>query len=178
MKADAQAPVLALIGLRCAGKTTVGRALAARTGARFVDLDEVVALKAGARSPGEALHSLGLERFRDLEEQALGQVLDSAEGPTVLATGGGTVERVACRERLAGGATIAWLKAPLAVLRRRMLEDAETSRPRITGEGEEEFISLERRRGPWFEALANEVLEVGERGPDELALELERLWDR
>ena len=81
--------VLALVGLRCSGKTTVGRALAERSGAAFVDLDEQVAFQAGLGSAGEVIEALGLERFREMEAAALARVLEAAEDRTVLATGGG-----------------------------------------------------------------------------------------
>ena len=168
--------VLALVGLRCSGKTTVGRALAERTGADFVDLDQVVASRTGLRSAGEVIEACGLERFRDLEEQALVDVLASAECPMVLATGGGVVERSASRERLGLEATVAWLRAPLALLRQRMAGDQGTSRPTITAGDEDEFISLERQRAPLLVALADEVVEVEGRDPGELAALLDGLW--
>ncbi len=168
--------VLALVGLRCSGKTTVGRALAERTGADFVDLDQVVASRTGLRSAGEVIEACGLERFRDLEEQALNDVLASAARPLVLSTGGGVVVRAASRERLGQGATVAWLRAPLALLRQRMAADHGTSRPRITAGDEDEFISLERERAPLLEALADEVVEVEGRDTRELAAHLDGLW--
>jgi shikimate kinase len=170
--------VLALVGLRCSGKSTVGRALAARTGARFVDLDEAVAAAAGAASAAEVIEARGLEAFRDLEEATLAGVLESATEPTVLATGGGTVERQASRERLRSRARVVWLRAPLAELRARMEADRSTDRPRITDGDEDEFIFLERRRAPHFEALADEVVEVAGRAPDDLAAALDGTWPR
>ena len=168
--------VLALVGLRCSGKTTVGRALAERTGAEFVDLDQVVASRAGLRSAGEVIEACGLERFRDLEEQALIDVLAAAEDPMILSTGGGAVVRPGSRERLGQETLVAWLRAPLALLRQRMADDEETSRPGITAGYEDEFISLERQRAPLLEALADEVVEVEGREPDELAALLDGLW--
>lgn len=168
--------VLSLVGLRCSGKTTVGRALAGQANAAFVDLDEVVASRIDLPSAGEVIEAHGIEHFRDLEEQALADVLASAERPTVLSTGGGVVVRSASRERLSRDTTVVWLRAPLALLRIRMAEDEGTSRPRLIAGGEDEFISLERRRAPLFEALADEVVDVEGHGPEELAALLKGLW--
>ena len=84
--------------------------------------------------------------------------------------------RSASRERLSRDTTVVWLRAPLALLRIRMAEDEGTSRPRLIAGGEDEFISLERRRAPLFEALADEVVDVEGHGPEELAALLKGLW--
>ncbi len=168
--------VLALVGLRCSGKTTVGRALAELSGAAFLDLDEEVASQAGLGSAGEVIEALGLDRFRELEAEALARVFETAGGRTVLATGGGAVESAGSVERLRQDAFVVWLRAPLAVLRQRMGDDPTSARPRITPGDEDEFISLDRRRAPLYEAAANVVLEVGERAPGDLAAALDGIW--
>lgn len=188
--------VLALVGLRCSGKSTVGRALAERVGARFIDLDERVAAAGGLASAGAVLEQRGLEGFRDLEESVLAELLgdppagvtaaeesrrgdlQAAElgGKTVLATGGGTVERAASRERLRRLTRVVWLRAPLDELRARMAADTDTERPPIPTGDEEEFISLERRRAPHFADLADGVVEVSGRSPEDLAAELDAAW--
>jgi len=124
------------------------------------------------------IEALGLERFREMEAAALAEVLDAAAGPTVLATGGGAVERASSRERLQRGTFVAWLRAPLATLRRRMSGDEGSPRPRITPEHEDEFISLERRRAPMYEAIADVVLDVADLVPGDLAVALDGIWRR
>lgn len=168
--------VLALVGLRCSGKTTVGRALAELSGAAFRDLDEEVASRAGLGSAGEVIEELGLDRFRELESAALARVLETAGGRTVLATGGGAVESAGSVERLRQDAFVVWLRAPLGVLRQRMGDDPTSARPRITPGDEDEFISLDRRRGPLYEAAADVVLDVGDRAPGDLAAALDGIW--
>jgi XRE family aerobic/anaerobic benzoate catabolism transcriptional regulator len=85
----AELPVIALLGLRGAGKTTIGRRLARRLRVPFVELDRRIEEAAGlSLSEIFALHGEGY--YRRLEQEALGQLL--AEGrPAVLATGGGIV---------------------------------------------------------------------------------------
>src|SRR5262245_34971319 len=120
--------VLALIGLRASGKTSVGRQLAARLALDFVDLDEELTRSpllptglAGAR-PGEILAVLGENGFRELESETLAEVLERPDG-FVLATGGGTIERRQNRERLAARAICIWLRADPEVLAERMRRD-------------------------------------------------------
>ena len=75
-----------LIGFMAAGKSTVGRALAARQGAAFVDLDEAIAARVGRPVP-EIIRELGEPRFRELESAELRHQIDGAA--EIIATGGG-----------------------------------------------------------------------------------------
>ncbi len=77
---------LFLIGFMAAGKTTVGRTIAAATGRRFVDLDDVIA---AAGEPVAALVARDEPEFRRREAAALAQVIDEAGDGPVIATGGG-----------------------------------------------------------------------------------------
>ncbi|HEX3762546.1 MAG TPA: 3-dehydroquinate synthase [Kofleriaceae bacterium] len=76
---------LFLIGFMAAGKTSVGRTIAAATGRRFVDLDDVIA---AAGTPVAALVARDEPAFRRREALALTQAIASGEG-AVIATGGG-----------------------------------------------------------------------------------------
>jgi len=155
------APPVALLGLRGAGKSTVGRALAERLGRPFVDLDAELAARdglAGERA-GELLARVGEPRFRDLEEAALARALARADGP-VIATGGGVVERAANRTALASGARCVWLRARPEALHERLVADP-APRPALTELGPlEELRSLAARRGPHLAALAEATVEV------------------
>ncbi len=78
---------LFLVGFMAAGKTSVGRALAARSGRRFVDLDDVIA---ALGEPVAQLVGRDEAEFRRREAAALAQVIAEADDATVIATGGGT----------------------------------------------------------------------------------------
>lgn len=101
--------IVALLGLRGAGKTTVGRALAERLGTQFYELDRLIEAEAGASLAGIfALH--GEDYYRQVELQALRKFLSSHhEG--VLATGGGLVTSPEAFRLLAEGALTVWLRA-------------------------------------------------------------------
>jgi shikimate kinase len=170
---------IALIGLRCSGKTSVGEALARRLARPFVDLDrEIVALarREGRPEPsaGELLAAIGEPAFRALEARALRATLDAGT-PCVLATGGGVVEQAANRARLAERATCVWLCVPPAELARRMRADP-TPRPSLTGAGAvAEIEALAARRDPWFAALAALRVAAGTGPASSVAAEIERL---
>lgn len=162
--------VVCLVGLRCAGKTTVGRALAERLGRPFVDLDEALVERwnRGAVAPvggaGELLAAEGEETFRRVEAETLAALLE-APGPRVLATGGGCVETEACRTALFQGARegalrVVWLLAPVEVLAARLRADP-TVRPSLTGgHPADELPLLAERRGEHYEALADVILDA------------------
>jgi XRE family aerobic/anaerobic benzoate catabolism transcriptional regulator len=100
---------IALIGLRGAGKSSLGRALAARRGVAFVELDGEV-----ERLTGMELRDIfemhGPTGFRQFERQALEQVLATGS-PLVLAAGGGIVAEAATYELLLAGCLTVWVRA-------------------------------------------------------------------
>jgi XRE family aerobic/anaerobic benzoate catabolism transcriptional regulator len=106
---EARLPVVALLGLRGAGKSTIGRRLARRLRVPFSELDRRIEEAAGLSLPEIfALH--GEEYYRRLEREELERVL--AEGrPIVLATGGGLVTSPATYQALRRGALTVWLRA-------------------------------------------------------------------
>ena len=77
---------LFLIGFMAAGKTSVGRALAAGAGRRFVDLDDEIA---ALGEPPAALVARDEPEFRRREAAALAALIDAGAADTVIATGGG-----------------------------------------------------------------------------------------
>ena len=101
------APV-ALLGVRGAGKSTVGAALASRIGVPFVELDQKIEQSAGL-SLGELFELHGEAHYRVLEQQALRRVLDGS--PLVLATGGSIVSDQDSFAFLRQRARTVWLRA-------------------------------------------------------------------
>lgn len=108
---------VALVGLMGAGKTTVGRRLAAALELPFVDADVAIVQAAGQTIP-EIFAQHGEEEFRRGERQVISRLL---AGPAhVLATGGGAFIDPRTRALMKDRAISIWLKAPLDVLMKRV----------------------------------------------------------
>lgn len=101
--------VIALLGLRGAGKSTVGKALAAKLQLPFFELDRLVEVEAGM-SLTEIFTIHGEDYFRQLELTALRRFLD-AHAKAVLATGGGLVTSPDAYRLLLERTRTVWLKA-------------------------------------------------------------------
>ena len=89
MGAEADAPHLIFVGLAGSGKSSVGRAVAARLGRPFMDLDTEIVRREGVATVGEIFRGRGESYFRTLEA-ALTAELARSKG-LVLAPGGGWV---------------------------------------------------------------------------------------
>jgi XRE family aerobic/anaerobic benzoate catabolism transcriptional regulator len=100
---------VALLGLRGAGKSTVGPELSRELARPFVELDELVERAAGMSS-AEIFAMHGEEYFRRLERDVLARHL-AESAPTIIATGGGLVADASTYELLQRNSTTVWLKA-------------------------------------------------------------------
>jgi 3-phosphoshikimate 1-carboxyvinyltransferase len=158
---------VALVGQRSAGKSTLGRALAQATGARFMDTD---ALFAAAHGPIHAfVDAHGWEPFRDAEQRLLAEALAPGR---VLALGGGALEREASRRLLAAQALAVWIDTPRELLLARLSLPGERRPAVLGGTLSAELDALEARRRPLFEAAA--ALRVD--GALELDAQVEAVW--
>jgi XRE family aerobic/anaerobic benzoate catabolism transcriptional regulator len=101
--------VVALLGLRGAGKTTIGKQFARRLHVRFVELDRQIE-KAADMSLAELFSLYGEEYYRRLERETLAEVL-AERRPMVLATGGGIVASPDTYALLKRSAVTVWLRA-------------------------------------------------------------------
>jgi len=100
---------IALLGLRGAGKSTIGAALARRLRVPFMELDTLIEETAGL-SLGQIFELHGERHFRRLERETLARFLSSAS-PAVLATGGGLVTDSDTYALLRAACTTVWLAA-------------------------------------------------------------------
>jgi shikimate dehydrogenase len=98
---------IAMVGLMGAGKTQVGRALAALLGAGFVDSDREIETEAG-RSVSELFAAEGESGFRAREARVLDRIT-SIPGAAVISTGGGAPTASALAALLAERCTVVWL---------------------------------------------------------------------
>jgi shikimate kinase len=112
-----------LVGMMGAGKSTIGRRLAARLGLRFFDADiEIEIAHAGMTIP-EIFATHGEPYFRDGEARVIARLLEG--GPAVIATGGGAVMREETRHRIRDRAVSIWLKADIEIIMKRVRRRAD-----------------------------------------------------
>jgi XRE family transcriptional regulator, aerobic/anaerobic benzoate catabolism transcriptional regulator len=100
---------IALIGLRGAGKSTLGKMLAEEIGWSFVELNKEIEAQNGL-SVAEIIALYGQEGFRRMEQAALGQLLSRKE-LMVLATGGGIVSEALTFDLILSSFYTIWIKA-------------------------------------------------------------------
>ena len=156
---------VALVGMMGAGKSSIGRRLAARINVPFRDADKEIEDAAGC-SIGEIFEQFGESEFRDGERRVILRVLK--EPPHVLATGGGALGNAETREQIAKYAYSVWLRAPVELLLAR-IERRET-RPLLRhGDPRETLERLLREREPLY-AQANLVIDAQD-GPHHAAVE-------
>ncbi|MCA0372362.1 MAG: shikimate kinase [Proteobacteria bacterium] len=138
---------VALVGLMGAGKSTVGRRMAASLGVDFVDADDEIVIAAG-RSIKDIFQERGEEEFRAGERRVIARLLE--QKPQILATGGGAFMNPLTRIILREKAITVWLRADIDTLMHRVLRRNErpllqTENPRQT------MIDLMHSRYPVYE---------------------------
>ena len=115
---------IVLVGMMGAGKSSIGRRVAARLCIPFVDADVEIEQAAGM-SIADIFAAHGEPYFRAGEARVIARLLD--QGPQVLATGGGAFINVQTRANISDKAISVWLKAEIDVLTRRLRR--RTDRP-------------------------------------------------
>ena len=137
---------IVLVGMMGAGKTTVGRRLAARLGLDFVDADAEIE-KAAAKTIPEIFAGHGEAYFRDGERRVIVRLL--GEGPRVLATGGGAYMSAETRASIRGLGVSVWLKAEFEIIAQRVRR--KSNRPLLeTADPDETIRRLMRERYPVY----------------------------
>jgi len=104
---------VALVGMMGAGKTSLGRRLAARLEVPFRDADHEIEA-AASLTVSEIFEKFGEPYFRDGERRVIARLL--SEAPHILATGGGAYMDPATRAVMKDKALTIWLKAPVEFL--------------------------------------------------------------
>ena len=115
-----------LVGFMGAGKTSVGRALAARLNWEFEDLDDRIQRREG-RTVADIFRDSGEDGFRRAERAALGQVVEELRGGVarIVALGGGAfVQPENSALLLAAGVPTVFLDAPVEHLWERCTQQA------------------------------------------------------
>ena len=145
---------LVLVGLMGAGKTAVGKRVAARLGLGFVDADHEIETAAGCTIP-DIFQRYGEPAFRDLERRVIARLMH--DPVQVLSTGGGAFMDPQTRAVVAEHGLSVWLKAELSVLAARTAK--RSNRPLLRqGDPKAVLEGLMERRHPIY-ALADMTVE-------------------
>lgn len=149
---------LFLIGLMGAGKTTLGRRLAAQLNRAFYDSDQVICERTGVSVP-TIFEMEGEAGFRAREAAVINEL--TARSGIVLATGGGAVLREENRRRLAARGTVIYLHAAPEILLERTRSDK--NRPLLqVADPLAKLRALYHARDPLYRAAADLVVEAGQ----------------
>lgn len=168
---------LILIGYRGSGKTTVGELLARRLGWHFIDLDDMIVRKAG-KNISEIFAAEGEAGFRKREREACEQLRKSKH--QVIAFGGGTLVDNESRTLAKRIGKLIWLRAPAAVLWRRIKADSnsEKNRPGLTPIGGlDEVEAVLQQREQIYENAAVHIVDTTSDMPEQVAEAIE-MWFR
>jgi shikimate kinase len=156
---------VALVGMMGAGKSSIGRRLAARLDVGFRDADAEIESAAGC-TISEIFERFGEPAFRDGERKVIARLL--SETPHVMATGGGAFVDAATRENLKQQAVTVWLKAPVELLLART--QRRDTRPLLrNGDPREILERLLTERTPIY-SMADYTID-SEDGPHTAAVE-------
>ncbi len=150
-----------LVGLMGAGKTSIGRRLAARLGLPFRDADTEIELAAGSTIP-EIFERYGEQAFRDGERRVIRRLLSGE--PIVLAFGGGAFMDQDTRALVRRGCISVWLRCRLPTLVRRVA--GRDHRPLLAGGDPAEILQrLIDQRAPIY-AEADVIVDCTDEPPE------------
>lgn len=154
-----------LVGMMGAGKTTVGKALARKTGREFVDTDRVLVERTGV--PIATIFEIeGEEGFRRRETGVLEEL--AARKGCVIATGGGAVLSERNRRVMRDAGTVVYLRARIESLWERTRHD--TTRPLLaTPDPRKTLAELLETRDPLYRAAAHVIVDTGAQSAATLA---------
>jgi shikimate kinase/3-dehydroquinate synthase len=169
---------IVLVGMMGAGKTSIGRRLAAALGLAFVDADAEIETAAGM-TIAEIFARHGEAYFRDGERRVVSRLLSEAQ--RVVATGGGAYMNATTRERIAERAVSVWIKADPELLLKRIrkrtnrplmsVDDQEATMKRLVAErypvyAEADFCVVSRDCP--HDTMVNEILDLLDGGLESL----------
>lgn len=157
-------PRVLLIGMMGAGKSTVGSGLAARLGWPYLDSDAEIVARRGMTVP-EIWKAEGEPAFR-AEESAVLRDAASSSQPVVVAVAGGALLDEGNRSLVRAAGLVVWLRAEVTTLAGRV--GSGEGRPLLEGDAAASLARLYEQRRPIYESVAEMIVDVEGRPPDEL----------
>lgn len=139
---------VAFIGFMGSGKSTSGKALAADLGIEFIDLDKYIEENQG-KTIASIFYEFGEPHFREIEKQALQEIIETKQNDCVLACGGGIILNEQNRKLLKQNTNCFFLNVDSTTLTDRLFYQKE-NRPLLRDKNRGEMITfieqeLERR---------------------------------
>ncbi len=157
----ARGSLVALLGLRGAGKTTIGMQAAMRMGQPFIELDTLICERAGM-SLSEIFELQGTEYYRRLEREELDRLIQSGM-PGIVATGGGVVTDHQAFARLRSASLTIWLRATPEDHWNRVIAQGDVRPMQNRLDAMNELRALLRARRALYE-LAHHVIDTSRLG--------------
>ena len=151
ISASSRSAHIVLIGMMGVGKSTVGRRVAKELSRPFVDSDDEVVARTG-RAVTEIFAADGEAAFRDIEAEAMADLLASPV-PSVIAAAGGSVLNSSTRARLRESGTVVWMRAPVDVLVGRTSRG--THRPALANDPRATLTQMETDRVALYSEVAD-----------------------
>ena len=155
--------MIVLVGFMGAGKTTVGRLLAAAQGLPFLDSDHVIEARTGRAIP-EIFAADGEPAFRAVEHEVIADLLRGPE--VILALGGGAAEHEETRKLLAA-APVAFLRVSYDGAVGRV--GGDDNRPMLA---RPDLPAVYARRQAAYESVATAIVDAEDRLPEAIAAEI------
>ena len=153
---------IALVGMRGAGKTTVGQLFARRRTVPFYELDQIIENDIGL-SLAEIFDLEGEEYYRAVEEKTLEKVLKRRPG--IIAAGGGLVMNPTAFFLLKLNAFTVWLQASPEALLTRVRSSKDRSRLGAYPQASKQLKAILDRRTPYY-AQADLVIDTTRKSPE------------
>ena len=171
MVSEARRPRAVVIGPPGAGKSTIGRRLAAALGVRWHDTDAAIEASAG-QSIADLFVDHGETHFRDLERTEVIRALAEHDG--IVSLGGGAPMDPVVQQAL-GGHTVVFLDVGIADAARRIGFDA--SRPLLAVNPRASWTKMMNERRPTYERLATVRVDTAGRKPAAVVAQIVELLE-
>ncbi len=155
---------IVITGFMGCGKSKVARELASRRNIAMVDLDEWITARVG-RSPAQIITEDGERAFREIETNALRELLQSREAGVIALGGGAWIEKVNRDLIDEYDCTSIWLDTPFAICWERI---AASDEDRPLGRTREEAEARYDRRKPIYELARIHITVSAEDTVDDL----------